>query len=146
MERRVFIAVLLSFVVLYSYQTYFAPPPPASTGKPPASSATGTPAGGAKPAAAAPTAAAPAPSAGPAPKSLVGEEQAREITVETTTARVVFTNSGARVVRWQLKGYRDNANPMVDLVPSGLPDAEARPFMVQVESARDTARLNSALY
>jgi len=27
MERRVFIAVLLSFVVLYSYQTYFAPPP-----------------------------------------------------------------------------------------------------------------------
>jgi len=33
MERRVFIAVLMSFVVLYTYQTYFAPPP---QDKPPA--------------------------------------------------------------------------------------------------------------
>jgi YidC/Oxa1 family membrane protein insertase len=146
MERRVFIAVLLSFVVLYSYQTYFAPAPPATTAKPPAASTTAeTPTTGAEPAApSAPTPAAAPPEA--EVKALVGEQQAREITVETPTARVVFTNRGARVVRWQLKSYRDTTSPMVDLVPSGLPDGEPRPFMLQVASALDTARLNSALY
>src|SRR5688500_18438116 len=118
MERRVFIAVLLSFVVLYSYQTYFAPPPPPPTttaGKPPAPAATGTPSTGADPAA---STAAPAPPAAPAEpeaRSLVGEQQPREITVETATSRVVFTNRGGRVVRWQLKNYRDTAGAMVDL-------------------------------
>ena len=103
MERRVFIAVLLSFVVLYSYQTYFAPPPP-ETGKPPAaSSSTGAPSTGAKTAASAAPAAVPATPAEPEVKALVGDAQAREITVETSVARVVFTNRGGRVVRWQLK-------------------------------------------
>src|SRR5688572_8210419 len=126
MERRVFIAVLLSFVVLYTYQTYLAPPP-------------ATPAAGAKPATAAPT---PAPGAStasavatpaavpsePAPASVLGETQPREITVETDTLRVVFTNRGARILHWQLKNYRDTEGALVDLVPSGLPDDEPRPF------------------
>ena len=29
MERRVLLAISLSFLVLFVYQTYFAPPPPA---------------------------------------------------------------------------------------------------------------------
>jgi len=145
MERRVFIAVLLSFVVLYTYQTYLAPPPPA------------TPAAGAKPAAAAPT---PAPGASaaspvaspaavpsePAPASVLGETQPREITVETDTLRVVFTNRGARILHWQLKNYRDTEGALVDLVPSGLPDDEPRPFTLRLDDAKETARLNSAIY
>ncbi len=146
MERRVFIAVLLSFVVLYSYQTYFAPPAPTTAGKPPAASATGTPSTGASPAASTPAPAAAAPTAEPEARALVGEQQPREITVETATSRIVFTNRGGRVVRWQLKSYRDTIGALVDLVPSGLPEAEPRPFMLQVDNARETARLNSALY
>ena len=145
MERRVFIAVLLSFVVLYTYQTYFAPAPPK------------TPAAGAKPAAAASAPARDAPAASPAakpaagpsepvPLSLLGETQPREITVETDTLRVVFTNRGARILHWQLKNYRDTAGALVDLVPSGLPDDEPRPFTLQLDDAKETARVNTALY
>jgi YidC/Oxa1 family membrane protein insertase len=146
MERRVFIAVLLAFVVLYTFQTFFAPsPPPASTGTPPASTSTpGAASGGATPAAVAP-----APAEAPAVpeiKSVVGETEPREITVETQTARIVFSNRGGRVVHWQLKNYRDAISAMVDLVPSGLPDGEPHPFDLQVDNAADTARLGRALY
>ena len=108
MERRVFIAVLLSFVVLYTYQTYFAPPPPETpaAGSKPAPAATVTPGAGAAPSAAA---APDTPPAEPAPVSVLGDSQPREITVETATARVVFSNRGARALRWQLKNYRDTA-------------------------------------
>jgi YidC/Oxa1 family membrane protein insertase len=144
MERRVFIAVLLSFVVLYSYQTYFAPPPP-QPGKPPAASA--PPATGAKPAAASPAPSAAAAPSEPAPAAVLGETQAREITVETATARIVFTNQGGRVLHWYLKSYQDGDRPTnVDLIPSELPEAEARPFTLQAANAGDTARLNGAIY
>jgi YidC/Oxa1 family membrane protein insertase len=144
MERRVFIAVLLSFVVLYSYQTYFAPLPPTTSGKPPASSAPAAAAPGATPGASVP--ADPAQPPAPEVKALVGESAPREVTVETPTARVVFTNRGGRVVHWHLKTYRDSVSAMVDLVPSGLPEAEPRPFALQVDDPGDTARLNTALY
>jgi len=144
MERRVFIAVLLSFVVLYTYQTYFAPQPP-QPGKPPAAAAPA--ATGAKPSSSAPAAAAAAAPSEPAPASVLGETQAREITVETSTARIVFTNQGGRVLHWYLKSYQDGDRPAnVDLIPSELPEAEARPFTLQAANASDTARLNTALY
>ena len=77
--------------------------------------------------AAAPAPAAPAADAGGA-RAGVGagrDARPREITVETATVRVVFTNRGARVLRWQLKDYRDTGGQLVDLVPSGLPDERA---------------------
>ena len=77
---------------------------------------------------------------------MLGDAEAREITVETSTARVVFSNRGARAVRWQLKNYRETQGEMVDLVPSGLPDSEPRPFTLSVDDAKETARLNTALY
>ena len=148
MERRVFIAVLMSFVVLYTYQTYFAPPPPDTppAGSKPIPATAAAPAAGSAPSAAsAPAAPATTPSE-PAPVSVLGETQPREITVETATVRVVFSNRGARAVRWQLKHYRDTGDQLVDLVPSGLPDSEPRPFSLQVDDAKETERLNTAMY
>src|SRR5690349_19186993 len=124
MERRVFIAVLLSFVVLYTYQTYFAPPPP----KLPAASPSSAPAGaGATATAGSKPAAAPAPTV-PLAESVVGDAAERPIVVDTPTARVTFTNKGARVLHWQLKQYRDTNGELVDLVPSNLPATEMVPF------------------
>ncbi|HEV8396424.1 MAG TPA: membrane protein insertase YidC [Vicinamibacterales bacterium] len=151
MERRVFIAVLLSFVVLYTYQTYFSPPPPPTAGKAPASSSSASPSPSSS-APAAPSTGAPAEvSPAPAPSepeavSVLGDSQPREVTVETPTARIVFSNRGARVLHWQLKDYRDTVSAMVDMVPSEIPAGEPSPFSLVADDARDTARLNSALY
>jgi len=148
MERRVFIAVLLSFVVLYTYQTYFSPPPATPDKTPPAAAASSS-SGSTATASPTGTAATPppaAPSSEPEAVAVLGDSEAREVTVETPTVRIVFSNRGARVVHWQLKKYRDTADAMVDLVPSELPGGEPSPFSLQVDDARDTARLNSALY
>jgi YidC/Oxa1 family membrane protein insertase len=141
MERRVFIAVLLSFVVLYAYQTYFIPAPEKPLTKPATPSAS-QPVVPDAPKPSAPSAAAPEAQ----PAALVGDSEAREVTVETPNARVVFTNRGGRVLHWQLKRYRDDKGAMVDLVPSALPAAEPVPFTLQAADPKDTARLNTALY
>jgi hypothetical protein len=54
MERRVFIAVLLSFAVLYGYQALFVPPAPKSS--PSTTTSTTAPPGESSPSASAPSA------------------------------------------------------------------------------------------
>jgi YidC/Oxa1 family membrane protein insertase len=151
MERRVFIAIVLSFLVLYMYQAYFAPPPPAPA-KPAASTASQTQAStaasgtDASPATSqAPAAAAPQPAAAPEPQALVSEASEREITVDTSTVQAVFTNRGGRLLHWRLKSYRDNRGAPVDLVPGGLPATEQQPFSLRVDQPDLTARLNNAI-
>ena len=152
MERRVFIAIVLSFLVLYMYQAYFAPPPPAPA-KPAASTASQTPAstaasgtGASRATSQAPAAAAPQPAAAPEPQALVSETSEREITVDTSTVQAVFTNRGGRLQHWRLKSYRDNRGEPVDLVPGGLPETEQLPFSLRVDQPELTARLNNAIY
>ena len=151
MERRVFIAIVLSFLVLYMYQAYFAPPPANTATRPAASSPPQTQqsavSGGGN--AAATPSEAPAvatPPAAPEPQALVGETSERQITVDTATVQAVFTNRGGRLVHWRLKAYRDNSGQPVDLVPSGLPPVEQLPFSLRVDQSDLTARLNTALY
>jgi YidC/Oxa1 family membrane protein insertase len=143
MERRVFIAVILSFVVLYGYQALFPPPEPAPAPKPAVASTSKTPA--------APTATAAAPAADPPPETpavaaRVSESAAREIVVDTAHARIVLSNVGGRLLRWQLKGYTDAQGAMVDLVPSDLPAEQPRPFSLSVTDPALTRRLQSAIY
>src|ERR1700741_2623915 len=103
MERRVLIAVFLSFVVLYAYQAIFVPPPPPSKSpsSPQSSQAPGTPA--AQPADSAPPPVAIAPASS---KPVVGESTERDVVVDTATVRAVFTNRGGRIKQWLLKMYR----------------------------------------
>jgi len=150
MERRVFIAIGLSFLVLYMYQAYFSPPPPVQSARPAASSGaaptTTPPSTSTKEAEPSAPTPASAPPAAPQPEALVGETSERTITVETATIDAVFTNSGGRLLHWRLKNYRGGDGRPVDLVPSGLPAAEQLPFSLRVEQPDLTARLNTALY
>src|SRR6058998_2309816 len=98
MERRVLIAIFLSFIVLYVYQALVVKPVPKPTNGT-TTSATQPP-GSAPPPAAAPNLA-PLPIQAPAAvqptaRALVGDTEEREIRVETSDVIAVFTNRGAR--------------------------------------------------
>src|SRR5262245_24894196 len=143
MERRFFIAILLSFVVLYGYQALVPPPPKAPT--PASSPAPDSAKRGTVPDASkgeSTSVAQPAIESAPAE----GEEREREIVVDTATLQAVLTNRGGRVLRWRLKGFEDQIGNLVDLVPTDVPEDEARPFSLFVDDPALGRRLNSALY
>jgi YidC/Oxa1 family membrane protein insertase len=148
MERRVLVAVFLSFLVLYGYQALFVPPPPEPQTQPGAAPA-------ASPQSAEPTApsetapqnaATPAVPDAPAAAVIVGDSSEREIVVETATTQATLTNRGGRILHWRLKEYRDRAGEPVDLVPSALPPEELSPFSLRVEDDATTRRLNTGIY
>jgi YidC/Oxa1 family membrane protein insertase len=142
MERRVFIAILLSFAVLYGYQTLFVPPQKPAVDvvekKEPTPPPAPTPAAEGPPRPEAPTR--------PEPTARIAETSEREIVVETETSQIVLTNRGGRVLHWRLKGYRAGTGAMVDLVPSDVPPDQPRPFALTVDDAELTRRLNNALF
>src|SRR5262245_44837733 len=153
MERRVFIAIVLSFLVLYFYQTYFAPPPPAPPKPAASTSAPAVPSQAPAESSRSSTQSSPPESPGAVssglrePQAVVTDPSEREITVETSKVTAVFTNRGGRLLHWRLKEYRDNRGEPVDLVPSGLPSSEALPFSLRVpDDPNLTSRLNSALF
>jgi len=150
MERRVFIAIILSFLVLYAYQSLFVrPTPPSTAAKPAAAGAAQTPAPTPAESVPAPSNGQPAqavPPATPEPQALVSEPSEREITVDTATVQAVLTNRGGRLVHWRLKEYRDRQGHPVDLVPGGLPPTEQLPFALRVDEEPAGTRLNNAIY
>ena len=146
MERRVLLAIFLSFAVLFAYQAFFAPPVPDQNGN--------TTAASPAPGASAPVTAAPTPPAAtaagppPAPESapLVGDSEEREIVVETAVVRAVFTNRGGRLRHWELKQYHDDDEGPIDLVPEFIPPELPLPFSLRVDDAALSTRLNESLY
>ena len=171
MDRRVLIAITLSFLVLFLFQRFVMPPSAplesqsgATAGQ---ASGTATPAPGSMAAltqssnqsapaalAAAPQPAAvgmapvvPAGNATPSiPTVTVGETAAREIVVETTTVRATFSNRGGRLLHWVLKDYRNEPGTPLDLVPQGIGDDVVKPFTLVVDDAAVTNRINNSLY
>jgi YidC/Oxa1 family membrane protein insertase len=152
MERRVLVAVFLSFLVLYAYQAFLVPPPqPAETQAQPVSPAAAPPSASQPvPVPAATPAAEPAALAAsdPLPPAAVvlGETSEREIVVETATVEATLSNRGGRILHWRLKNYRDSLGELIDLVPSDLPPGQPTPFSLRVDDGPITERLNTALY
>ena len=149
MERRFFIAILLSIVVLYGYQALFVPAPPAR-GTPQKPSETAQPAPPATRVPEAPRAVT-APDVAPLPeqavqKPILSESTEREIVVDTETVRAVLTNRGGRLLHWRLRDYRDGGGNEVDLVPSNVPPNLPLPFSLVVDDATVTERLNNGIY
>jgi YidC/Oxa1 family membrane protein insertase len=148
MERRIFLAVFLSFVVMYAFQALFVPQPPPDA--PPAQEAAGTPA----PESAAPApaqtedAAQPAPEPGvQGPRAIVSEAGERDIVVDTENVRAVFTNRGGRIKAWFLKHYdEDEEGTPVNLVPTGTPAGTPLPFSLRVDEGNLTPTLNNTIY
>lgn len=152
MEKRVLVAVFLSFLVLYAYQAIVpqpkkpAPrPAPAAVAADPAAQAGGS-AAAASPAPPGDEGREPVPPAVAGVQPLVADTAAREIVVDLGAVRAVFSNRGAVIRHWELARYLDQAGKPIDLVPAGLPPGAPRPFTLRVSDAALTARLNDALY
>ncbi len=142
MERRVFVAILLSFAVLYGYQALFVPAPkPAVNVVEPKERASET-----TPQAVPHVVETPPSEAEQEPAAQIADAAEREIVVETMTSEVVLTNRGGRILHWRLKDYRDAQGKPVDLVPSNVPADQPRPFSLVVDDAALTRRLNNAVF
>ena len=141
MERRVLIALFLSFLVLYGYQQLYPSKPPAKP-ETVATQAVATGQGAkanadAKPAQVPETASAAA---------LVGDTSVKDIRIETPHVTAVFTNRGARLKSWALKDYRDHNGDPLELVDASFGDAQPLPFSLSVPDAALTSTLNTALF
>jgi YidC/Oxa1 family membrane protein insertase len=141
MEKRVFLAILLSFAVLAIWQTVFPPPPPAPSaaapppavqgqvqpGTPVAVAATNTP-------------------ASPAAVPIVADATVRDIVVETDAVRAVFSTGGATLKSWRLKRYADRSGQPLELLPADIPPPTPQPFTIASADAAESRVLASALY
>src|SRR5262245_2737783 len=144
MERRVLLALLLSFLVLFLYQAFFVKPVPKPA---PAGAAAAAGTSSATPAAAPqPVAKGSAPLVAEAPPpsgvtALTGESEERDATVETPHVIAVFTNRGARLKSWKLKQYHDSTGKPLELVSSNIPD-DPLPFSLSTPDGATTSLLN----
>ena len=138
MEKRVLLAVFLSFLVLFVYQSLVVGPQPPEEGgaeSRPAQEPQLAPGAAAlqdlAPQAAASGAGAPPAPSGPAADVVprVSDEGPREIVVEGEWIRAKFSNRGAVLVSWQLKDYLDEDGQPVELVPqlNQCLDGDGRP-------------------
>jgi YidC/Oxa1 family membrane protein insertase len=144
MERRLLLAILLTFVVLTAYQWMLPAPPPAAVpdASRPAAGATTPPGTTAPPPAAI---AVPAPVLPPV-ETVVADATEHRIAVDNGLVHAVFSNHGGVLTSWQLAAYRDAAGNPLDLVPRDVPENAPKPFSLKLDDPAKTARVNSALY
>ena len=138
MEKRVFLAILLSFVVLAIYQAMFPPVRPAPD------AAGGVAVEGSGPAST-PTPLSVEEVQVPAATALVADDRPRDIVVETDDVRAVFSTAGATLKSWQLKHYDDDGQPL-DLISHDVPGDVPAAFAISTNDPAVSARLASALY
>jgi YidC/Oxa1 family membrane protein insertase len=150
MERRLLLAIVLTFIVLTAYQWMMPTPPAPAT---PTGVATGT----ASSSAAAPSAQTPAQGVTPAPPATPAEPAVaiepvqadtaeRTVTVDNGVVRAVFSNRGATLAAWELLTYMGPDGKPVDLVPHDVPANQPKPFSLKLDDAAKSARLNTALF
>ena len=152
MEKRLIVAIVLSFLVLMGYQYLFNKPdktpvgPVVQSEAAPAAPIPGT-AGetraGTEPA---PSEAKPAP-VEPAPaQAAVAVEAETEVVVETSLYRAVWSNKGGVLKSWRLKEHKNSLKEPLELVPDLALEIGRYPFSLGLDDAELAGLLNSALF
>ena len=147
MEKRVLLAVVLSFLVLYGFQALYPPPEPPKPGTAktqPSPPAAGQPAAPAPPAETPQQPATPPPVAAPA--TLVADGTERDIVVESSAVRATFTTRGGTLKSWRLKKYQNSQGQDLELVPQDSPAGAPRSFSLAVDDAAVSSTLSGALF
>lgn len=137
-ERRLLLAVALSFLVLTGYRLLF--PPPERPQRPPATTVTAEPgeAGPASPAVAQAT-----PTPVPVVEAVADERQ-RRVEVSGGGRSLAFSNEGARLVSWRLEAFRDDRGAPLEMIRAAL--GGPWPLDVETGDREVDAALRSALF
>ncbi len=146
MERRVLIAIFLSFIVLYLYQAMVVKPVPKPVTGAPATTAASEAVPGMPAAATNQAATPPAIPSAPGVTMLVGDSVEHDVRIETRDVVAVFTNRGGRIKSWRLKHFFNADRQPLELVPTQLAGSHPLPFSLQTSDAAVSATLNGALY
>jgi YidC/Oxa1 family membrane protein insertase len=150
MEKRLILAIVLSFIVLVGYQLLVVKPkaqimPPAQTMEEPLT----LPQAPAlkKTAEKTPPEAVETPQPAAAQESTPVEAASEAVvTVDTPLYRAVWSNRGAVLISWTLKQHTDNAGKALELIPLAAKDLGVYPFSMGADDPGLTEVLNSALY
>ena len=153
MEKRLVLAIVLSFLVLMGYQYFFVKPnkpvpaaevrdAPLPAAQVPGVSAAAQSLREAQPqAAAAPVEPVPAPDT-----AAVSGRAETEIVVDTPLYRAVWSNQGAVLKSWRLKRHTNSAGEELDLVPALAAEIGRFPFSLGLDDVELAGLLNSALF
>jgi YidC/Oxa1 family membrane protein insertase len=143
MEKRVLLAIFLSFLVLVVYQSLVPPPPEPQTVRP-SGKPSQAPSTGAKPTPPPATVAPAAPSTFAQP--LVAGDAERDVVVETPMVAATFNTREAVLKSWRLKRYNDGAGQPLELVPHDLPVDAERVFALTLPDQQDSALVARAIF
>ena len=155
-ERRMLLALVLMGAVLIGSQYLFKAFSPAEAPKEQATeSASTVPPPSSDAAAPTPEVAATAPgkpaetataAADNAKPGSVKADAEQRFTIETETSTIVFSNRGAVIEHWILKGYKTADGHPLELVNQAAFDKAGRPFALQIRGQKPPVAPNSALY
>jgi YidC/Oxa1 family membrane protein insertase len=149
MEKRLILAIVLSFLVLMGYQYFFVKPNKPALNQPaPVAAAPSTPVPGTAGAIreqpkTAPAEAKPAPA--PAPGAVAGQAET-DVVVETPLYRAVWSNKGGVLKSWVLKKFQNSDKKDLEIVPALAAQIGRYPLSLGLDDAELTGRLNSSLF
>jgi len=143
MEKRLILAIVLSFAVLVLYQLVFVKKPPPQEPIPEAAAEIEKP-----------------PRQEPIQKNPlaveeteekidfqpVSEESEEEIVVETPLYRAVWINRGAQLKSWRLKEYKDENGENLELISVRSLELDRYPFLLSTDDPDFDNRINNTLY
>jgi YidC/Oxa1 family membrane protein insertase len=136
-ERRLMLAVALSFLVLLGYRVLYPPQPEAEPAAPATAASVAPPAA----IAASPPA---TPASAAAPEPAVADERERRVEVIGRDSVVAFSNRGARLLSWRLQRFKDARGAPEEMVQT--PQDGARPLDLETGDPAVDARLRGALF
>lgn len=142
-EKRVLLAVILTFALLMLWRYIFVPLP-----RPPhpvVHHAT-TPEAGHAAAPVSPATRAPAPPPHRVELPVLAGSKAQEVMVESPLYRVTFSTEGAVVKSWVLKKYKDAHNMPLEVVNTAACAQLGYPMSIELADTTLAAQLNSAVY
>lgn len=150
MEKRLILAIVLSFLVLFGYQALFnkankpAAKPPVPAEAAPVSPVPGTV--GQAPVETKPAVPEAKPAPAPVQQGAVAAPGETDVVVETSLYRAVWSNKGGVLKSWVLKKHLNSDKEPLDLVPVAAAEAGRYPFSLGLDDADLTRLLNGSLF